>query len=191
MNNLAKFRQKPKSHSMLTDPGKIISSIRYPDHGLGKMIHITQLKREITRYREIVARQISMHSASFQMDPLLHTAASSRCCLFLSAEEACHSVEVLGLQRKYTPSKPMLRLFFPFLIESFEEWLWGFVCGPADGSCRCVEQHSWLPSPHEPNVSITLYDCSKHIADRATSKAFATAYTLNNKDHCYSLGSKK
>lgn len=117
-----------------------------------------------------------MHSASFQMDPLLHTTESRR-CLFLSAEDTPQRGST-WLPEKHNHFQEMLQLFSPFLIKSFKERLRGFVCGPADGSCRCVEQHSWLPSPHEPNISIALYNCSKHISYRITSKAFTAAYTL-------------
>ena len=75
----------------------------------------------------------------------------------------------------------MLRLFPPFLVEPFKKWLRGLICGPTYCSRRCMEQHSWLPSPHQPRISISFYDCSKHISYWAAWEALTAADTLITK----------
>ena len=99
----------------------------------------------------------------------------------LSAERVCTCVEVHWLQEKYMAFQEMLRLFPPFLVEPFKKWLRGLICGPTNCSRRCMEQHSWLPSPHQPRISISFYDCSKHISYWAAWEALTAADTLITK----------
>ena len=106
----------------------------------------------------------------------------------LSAERVCSCVEVHWLQEKYMAFQEMLRLFPPFLVEPFKKWLRGLICGPTYCSRRCMEQHSWLPSPHQPGISVSFYDCSKHISYWAAWEALTATDTLIRKISVTFLG---
>jgi hypothetical protein len=163
-----------------------------PRPGAAKIIHLTYPVWH-TRYRRIFVRQILKHSASkFHMD---HSGAQAQPqqMHILAPRLSVSWVSMLQCRctltsRKYMALQEMLGLFPPCLIPPFVKRLWRFVCGPTDCSGRCMEQHSWLPSPHEPSISITIYDCSQHISYRATWETLTAAYTLTS-DHqseCYS-----
>lgn len=168
--------------SLLTDQtGKrnILVLFPHPEAGKNKYIELSEKEYRGTDRSSLDRSQSTAGSSWAQGSP---TNASWSCVFSFSWASMLPYRSTLTSRKKIHGSKSNApRLFPPFLIEPLEKWLWGLVCRPTYCSCRCMEQHSWLPSPHEPRIPISLYDCSKHVSYWAAWEAFTATHTLISK----------